>query len=227
MKSSQIKLIILGFIFLALWATNPPLEEHKEEVKKMFLKEIEKNINNNSNNATNLAASIGSSIAEKFIDQMVSQDNYIIFSTTRYSIKNKSKIIGLGILGSVFIKDYEEIKSELNLENKIPNEDEKSSNSEEYYEIDGLQIMKDISYGTKNDAKERFFKLLKDKWRYPNRADFEKMNRYSKNIEFIQCKSYWCITPYLDLDRVDIEECEDARFAYPEGELHILFVRDK
>ena len=69
----------------------------------MCLKEIEKK---KSNKVNEVVASIGSAIADRFIDQMVSRNNYYLFSTTKYSIEDESKIIGFGICGLIFIKDY-------------------------------------------------------------------------------------------------------------------------
>jgi type I site-specific restriction-modification system R (restriction) subunit len=128
MKSSQVTLIIIGFVLLALMATNPTLEEHKESVKNMFLKEIEKNRERKKQkNVNEVVASIGSAIADRFIDQMVSRNNYYLFSTTKYSIKDESKIIGFGILGQVFIQDYDEIKNKV--ENDSDNETDLSNNN--------------------------------------------------------------------------------------------------
>jgi hypothetical protein len=112
MKSSQVTLIIIGFILLTLMVLNPTLEDHKESVKKMFLKEMEENGERKKlENVNELVASIGSAFADKFIDQMVSRNNYYLFSTTKYSIKDESKIIGFGIFGQVFLQDYDEIKT--------------------------------------------------------------------------------------------------------------------
>ena len=45
MKQSQISLIVIGFILVALMATNPSFEEHKEAIKKEIFKAIESDNN--------------------------------------------------------------------------------------------------------------------------------------------------------------------------------------
>ncbi|MBK8442421.1 MAG: hypothetical protein IPL35_02955 [Sphingobacteriales bacterium] len=37
------------------------------------------------------------------IDNSVSTDNYILFSTTKYSLEGETKVVGIGAFGNVFI----------------------------------------------------------------------------------------------------------------------------
>jgi tetratricopeptide (TPR) repeat protein len=108
MKTYQITLIIIGFIFLALLAGNPSSEEHKEVIKKEINKSIE-----NDNIATNefqkLGQKLGESIGGVMIDNMVEITNFWIFSIA-YSKVSKdpysntpSKPLTIGFFGKVFL----------------------------------------------------------------------------------------------------------------------------
>jgi len=122
MKSNQITLIVLGFILLALMATNPSIEDHREGVKKIYKEKLEKiNKQENGNLGAQIGTGIASLIGNGFIDKIVSRDNYLLFSLTKVSLGDKSKNIGFGILGNVFIKDYDDIKESLADNNNIEN----------------------------------------------------------------------------------------------------------
>ena len=126
MKQNQITLIIIGFILVALMATNPSTEEHKEAIKKEIFKAFENQKQYNESQSIALgnshSESIINNIGEEFaksiggaiIDNMVERDNFILFST----VKSKSiptvtndiptKILSLGIFGNVFmLKKYD------------------------------------------------------------------------------------------------------------------------
>jgi len=105
MKTYQITLIIIGFIFLTFLATNPSSEEHKEAIKKEINKSIE-----NDNTATNefqkLGQKLGESIGSVMIDNMVERTNLLIFSITY--LKGNAYIKGdipitIGFFGQVFL----------------------------------------------------------------------------------------------------------------------------
>jgi hypothetical protein len=114
MKNNQIVLIIIGFILLALMATNPSIEDHREGVKEMYKKKLgEMNKDKKDDLATQIGTGIGMLIGDGFIDKIVSRDNYLLFSLTKVSVGDKTNNIGIGILGQVFIQDYEKIQSEI------------------------------------------------------------------------------------------------------------------
>jgi hypothetical protein len=105
MKTYQITLIIIGFIFLTFLATNPSSEDHKDAIKKEINKSIE-----NDNIATNefqkLGQKLGESIGSVMIDNMVERTNLLIFSITY--VKGNDYIKGnipitIGFLGQVFL----------------------------------------------------------------------------------------------------------------------------
>jgi len=113
MNKTQITLIITGFLMLALIATNPSIEDHREGVKKMYKEKLEKiNKQEKGDLGTNIGTGIASLIGDGFIDKMVSRENFLLFSFTKVSLSDKSKNIGVGILGQVFVQDYEKIKND-------------------------------------------------------------------------------------------------------------------
>jgi hypothetical protein len=112
MKKFQITLIIIGFILLALMATNPSIDDHRDGVKKMYKRKLEEiNKSGNEDLGTQIGTSLALLIGDGFIDKIVSRENYLLFSLTKVSVGNKSKNIGLGILGQVLVNDYEEISN--------------------------------------------------------------------------------------------------------------------
>jgi hypothetical protein len=116
MKQSQITLIVIGFILVALMATNPSTEEHKDAIKKEIFKAIESD--NNSNSAQQLGEKIGESIGGALIDNMVERQNYILFSLTTIKIVKQqddvtNNTITLGIFGQIILlKKYDKESKE-------------------------------------------------------------------------------------------------------------------
>lgn len=45
----------------------------------------------------------GGYVVDKIIDTAITRDNYLIFSITKFSYEGNDKVIGLGILGNVFL----------------------------------------------------------------------------------------------------------------------------
>ena len=83
MKQNQITLIILGFILVALMATNPSIEEHKEAVKEKVSAAFENN-NSDGNAFQKLGEQLGQTIGMALIDKMIKRENYLLFSLTNF-----------------------------------------------------------------------------------------------------------------------------------------------
>jgi len=114
MNTTQKTIAIVGFILLALLATNPSIEDHREGVKEMYKKKLgEMKKDKKDDLATQIGTGIGMLIGDGFIDKIVSRENYLLFSLTKVIIADKKKNIGIGILGQVFVQDYEKIKTEI------------------------------------------------------------------------------------------------------------------
>jgi hypothetical protein len=110
MKQSQISLIVIGFILVALMATNPSSIEHKEAIKKEIFKAIESD--GNSNSAQQLGEKIGEAFGGVIIDNMVERQNYVLFSLTTIKIVKQDGVtnnaITLGIFGQIILlKKYD------------------------------------------------------------------------------------------------------------------------
>jgi hypothetical protein len=107
MNRTQVTLIVTGFILLALMATNPAIEDHREAVKELYKKKLSEN---NKEDEGDLGHQIGTGIAsligDKFIDNIVSRENYLFFSVTKATFGSQTKKIGFGVLGKVFVSDY-------------------------------------------------------------------------------------------------------------------------
>ena len=79
MKKNQILLILIGFILVALMATNPSTEEHKEAVMEKVSAAIEIN-NSNVNSFLKINEQLGQTIGKALIDKEIKRENYFIFS---------------------------------------------------------------------------------------------------------------------------------------------------
>jgi len=110
MKKSQITLIIIGFILLALMATNPSIEDHRQAVMNEIKKKMSQE-SNPDNKWEQVGQAIGMAFGQGIIEKAVTRDNYLIFSITKISFNDKPKYFGIGILGHVFTNDYEKIKN--------------------------------------------------------------------------------------------------------------------
>jgi hypothetical protein len=98
-RKGFLTLIVFGFILVALMATNPSTQEHKDTIKNEIFKEIE------SDNNSNSAQQLGEKIVES-IDKMTKRYNYLLFSLTKSkSLDNdeKDKVISWGMLGNVYL----------------------------------------------------------------------------------------------------------------------------
>lgn len=154
MNKTQITLIITGFIILALMATNPSIEDHREGVKKIYKEKLtELNKDKKDDLATQIGTGIGMLIGDGFIDKIVSRENYLLFSLTKVPTgQYQTKYIGIGILGQVFVQDYEKIDSEqsnINISSGFKSNDwsgEYRAISDEYYSSFNLTINKNSSF---------------------------------------------------------------------------------
>jgi tetratricopeptide (TPR) repeat protein len=113
MKSSQVTLIVVGFILLALMATNPSIEDHRQAVIEKMKEKMEESSDSESKNEWQKAGeAIGMAIGKGFVEKAVSRDNYILFSLTKVSFGDNVKQIGVGAFGNVFIfEDYDDVKN--------------------------------------------------------------------------------------------------------------------
>lgn len=109
MKKSQIFLIGLLILTLVAIFTNPDTDQHREAVKTEFLAEYQKKMatEETNNEWGQMEAAIGSMFGNALIGQllqtMISSENYLLFSLTKVTLGDQSRVIGVGLFGNVFI----------------------------------------------------------------------------------------------------------------------------
>jgi hypothetical protein len=109
-KNYLILAIIGGFVFIAI-LTNPNQDRHKEVIKNKLNIHMQKKLKESLNKSDNeweqagqaLGLMIGGALVDRIIDNLVSTDNYVLFSTTKISWEGDTKIIGIGAFGNVLI----------------------------------------------------------------------------------------------------------------------------
>ena len=113
MKNKHIGLVFVGLLFIVAVITNPNQDRHKEVVKNKLNVLMQKAVKDSFKNSDSGAEQIGSALGlmlggamlDRMIESMVSTDNYVLFSTTKISWEGKTKLIGIGAFGNVFISD--------------------------------------------------------------------------------------------------------------------------
>ena len=102
------------FILLTLMTTNPSIDDHKvavlDHMREMKTKSPISKINNEWEK---IGERIGSVIGESIIEKAVRRDNYLLFSLTKILIYDKSINVGFGILGKIFISDFDDIDKQI------------------------------------------------------------------------------------------------------------------
>lgn len=111
MKRGYLIFAVLGVLALIAMLTNPNQDRHKEVVKNkinLFMqKSMKQNLTEKDNEWEQLGQAfgimLGGALVDRIVDNFVSTDNYVLFSTTKVSWEGKTKIIGIGAFGNVFI----------------------------------------------------------------------------------------------------------------------------
>ena len=98
-------MVILGVIVLIAIFTNPSTEEHKQAVKSVVNEVVQNSISENSSDMENIGVLLGSSLIDNLVENSITRDNYILFSITKISWKDKSRNIGYGLFGNVFLSE--------------------------------------------------------------------------------------------------------------------------
>ena len=111
MKKSYIILTILGLLFLVAILTNPNQDRHKEAIKNRYMAYLQKAMKSEQSISKNefegagesIGMVLGGAFADQLISNLVSSDNYILFSTTKITWDGKSNVVGVGFLGNVYL----------------------------------------------------------------------------------------------------------------------------
>jgi hypothetical protein len=126
MKKSYITLALLSLIILVAVLTNPDQNRHKEVIKNKLITYLQKSVSKGQTETKNeweqadqaLGIMLGGILVEKILDNFMSTDNYVVFSTTKITWEGKTKIIGIGAFGNVFLtKELDESLNKGLLEN--------------------------------------------------------------------------------------------------------------
>jgi hypothetical protein len=122
MKLSTLIISIIALVAIVAFLTNPKPERHKEVVKnkiyqywqKIMLEDVSNARNRREEVAQELEILLGSTLVDKVIDNVVSSEDYLLFSTTKISFDGKSKTIGYGVFGNVYLdKELDEGLNEI------------------------------------------------------------------------------------------------------------------
>lgn len=111
MKKKYLILVILGIVLLVGILTNPNQDRHKEVIKNKLNSFMQKSMKESLTKTDNewektgqaFGMMLGGAIIDRMVDNIVSTDNYVLFSTTKISWEGETKIIGIGAFGNVFI----------------------------------------------------------------------------------------------------------------------------
>ncbi len=111
MNRNYITLAITCLIFVVAVLTNPDQSRHKEVIKNKLITYLQKSIKKDQTKPKDeweeagqaLGIMLGGMIVEKVLDNFMSTDNYIVFSTTKITWDGETRIIGIGAFGNVFM----------------------------------------------------------------------------------------------------------------------------
>ena len=103
MKKGIVVLSLVLVIIAIL--TNPNQNRHKEVLEDKIKTYMQKAMGNQDDDGLDslFGNLLGNVIVSTLIDNFVSTDNYILFSTTKLTWQGETKIIGIGAFGNVFI----------------------------------------------------------------------------------------------------------------------------
>lgn len=113
MKTKHFIVIGISIILLIAIITNPDTNRHKEEVKSKIHEYLQNSLANDVNEADDKWSKasklfgnlLGETMINNMVNTMISSNNYILFSTTNATSEGKTKTIGLGIFGNVFLSN--------------------------------------------------------------------------------------------------------------------------
>ena len=188
MKQSQITLIVIGFILVALMATNPSTDEHKEAVKIKVSAAFENN-NSDGNTFQKLGEQLGQTIGMALIDKMIKRENYLLFSLTKSKFLDydeKEKVVGLGILGKVYLRDE--------FSEKVTEKIEESSNPiiGNTIKIENIEVAeKDFPKNMNWEDAKKACESLGNGWRLPTKEELNTLYQNRDKIGGFADVYYW------------------------------------
>ena len=107
MKKKYLIFAVMSMIILVAVLTNPDQDRHKEVIRNELNSYFQQNMTESDDKLEQIGQTVGMMLRGAFIDGMinnlVSTDNYLLFSTTKITLDGKTKIIGIGAFGNVFL----------------------------------------------------------------------------------------------------------------------------
>ncbi|MCL2761193.1 MAG: DUF4359 domain-containing protein [Desulfuromonadales bacterium] len=111
MKKKYLIFAIIGILVFVAILTNPNQDRHKEVIKNKLNSYMQKSIKKSLPETNDelgqagqaLGMMFGAALVDRVVDTLVSTDNYLLFSTTKINWEGKSKVIGIGAFGNVYI----------------------------------------------------------------------------------------------------------------------------
>lgn len=91
--------IITAVTLLVLMIANPSEQKHKDKVNALILEKV----SHNEALMTNPAAELIGVVIQGLTNNMVYRNDYVLFSLTEIHYMGTTKIVGVGVLGMVFI----------------------------------------------------------------------------------------------------------------------------
>ena len=110
-NNSWVVLSIFAFIGICAVMTNPNSERHKEVIKNKLYSLMQESIKEKTKESNNKWESLGQGLGMLFgkpiidnvVENLISTDNYVFFSTTKINWEGDTRIIGIGAFGNVFL----------------------------------------------------------------------------------------------------------------------------
>ena len=111
MKTSSGTLILTVVLSATALFTNPQPERHREAVKSKLSAFMQQSMKESLTQTDNeweqagqaLGMMLGGALVDRIVEELITSDNYLLFSTTRMHWDGESKVIGIGIFGNVFL----------------------------------------------------------------------------------------------------------------------------
>jgi hypothetical protein len=109
-NTNLLKYLLIAGVLVLLFASNPNVEAHRDAVSQKVKKIMQRAVADTTNidgdfakAGAQLGAMLGGALAGKIVDEVVDRKNFVFFSLTTITFNGEEKVIGLGILGNVFL----------------------------------------------------------------------------------------------------------------------------
>jgi hypothetical protein len=102
------EVLYILIVFTVFVLTNPDTATHKAKVKERVIEKIKAQMDVHSEiaaptNEAEVVDAIQASITDNMVSKAVKVDNFFAFSLTRINTESENTVIGLGILGKVYL----------------------------------------------------------------------------------------------------------------------------